>query len=307
MRISDLLTRARAALLAAAVFSGLAIAGYGQAHAQSFPFFSNGRPFFSYAPAMNYAPSLPKIKPNAAKAADDGAEAYEEGRKAYLEGDFDLAREFWEEAANGGHLYAQWQLANMYRKGIGGVKINHEKAFKYYARVARHYRDDDFDRTRLRVAVDANVWLAHYYRTGIKNTKIKARPKRAFELYTLAATATRPGHSDAQYALGLMYVTGLGVKKNVGRGMRWYFIAAQKHHTGAMMALGDLFWTGKNVGKNKIKAMMWYVLAKNSARESEALMIQERLNNISGELDDKSRKRAELAARKWETRYPFRR
>lgn len=274
--------------------------GTDAAHAQSFPFLSSGStPFYSYAPATNYAPTIPSVKNTKQK---QEADPYHQGKIAFGKGNYKLARKLWRPAAKAGHLFAGWRLANMYRLGQG-TKVNHAKAFKHYKRVAqRHINTSDYV-ARTRVTVDSVVRLADYHRLGAKGTKIKIDHKRAFALYQLAAT--HYGHSRAQYALGLMYMNGQGVKKNTARGIRWLLLSARKHNPNAQVALGEIYWKGQSVRQNKARGLMWYILARDSSSQEKQLDIDERILGYAKQVDDESRDNAKKSASLWRKKYPL--
>lgn len=62
----------------------------------------------------------------------------------------------------------------------------------------------------------------------------------------------------AQYALGAMYLEGLGVQKNPEQSMRWLMRAAENGVVDAEKLLGDVFSTGLAGGKNYPESIKWY-------------------------------------------------
>jgi TPR repeat protein len=258
--------------------------------------------FYSYAPAVNYAPDLKPARAKKTLSAEE--KLYRRGYRAFADKDYDQARKHWKKASKAGHVMATWRLGNIYRQGLG-VKTSHVRAFKYYKLVARAHEDTGVYTLRTTVTVDAIVRLGHYYRAGIRKSSVKPRPKRAFALYQLAAT--HYGHSGAQYALGGMYIKGHGGKKSTARGMRWYVLAARKHHTLAQTALGDIYWDGKLVKRDRAEALKWYLLARKSADAGANPDFVRRVDDIYKQIDDADKARVDRSVNAWLRRYPSRR
>lgn len=226
---------------------------------------------------------------------------FRRGREAYREGDFGAAREFWEGAAEDGDLFAQWRLANMYRLGQG-VPVDHAKAFSFYRKVAAQHENEGYLTPRTRITVDAMVRLADYYRTGLKQAKVAADARRAFRLYHLAATHF--GHPRAQFALGEMYCRGEGVRKDTGRGMRWYMLAARKGSAPAQAALAELYQSGEAVPRSRVRALMWYSVARENAAADLAQQLANRQQALLEAASEEERLKAQNLATLWNEKYP---
>ncbi len=78
----------------------------------------------------------------------------------------------------------------------------------------------------------------------------------------LKAFANR-GDTDAQFELGLRYLTGEGFDKNEEEGVRWLEKAAEAGHLRAMHVYGSLFEDGVMVEKDPQKAVEWYEKSAN--------------------------------------------
>lgn len=89
---------------------------------------------------------------------------------------------------------------------------------------------------------------------------------RVLDLSTLKQQAGG-GDSEAEYALGVAYEKGTGVKKNSEQAANWYRKAAEKGHAKAQNSLGVLYWLGDGVEKDKAQAVQWY---RKSARQGDA-------------------------------------
>jgi TPR repeat protein len=73
--------------------------------------------------------------------------------------------------------------------------------------------------------------------------------------------AAKQNHADAQFNLGLMYITGRGVEQNHGQAVQWLELAAKKGHAEAQFHLGVMCAAGQGVEKNTIKAFEWFTKA----------------------------------------------
>ncbi|MBA2268975.1 MAG: SEL1-like repeat protein [Chthoniobacterales bacterium] len=75
---------------------------------------------------------------------------------------------------------------------------------------------------------------------------------------TTLAEAAENGDSEAQYNLGMMYLTGLGVPQDDGTGFRWIRKAAEHNHAEAEFILGLMFDEGRATSKDEGEAAKWY-------------------------------------------------
>ncbi len=66
------------------------------------------------------------------------------------------------------------------------------------------------------------------------------------------------GDADAQFELGLRYLTGEGLKKDEKLGKEWMEKAAAQKHLRAQFVMGSLYEDGVGVKKDESKAVEWY-------------------------------------------------
>jgi hypothetical protein len=105
--------------------------------------------------------------------------------------------------------------------------------------------------------VEAQTYLARMYQLG--HLGLKKSPKRAFQLYDLAAAQ---GHVNAQFALGTeCYSSGQGTEINYKTAAHWLRSAAEHGHPGAQRNLGEAFYNGKGVAQSYDEAVRWFRLA----------------------------------------------
>jgi TPR repeat protein len=268
------------------------MAGRDQARAEGsslLDFFSLGQA----EPALNSSP-LGGLVPWA----DDMKKA----REAYARGAFEEARGYLEPAAQNGDITASLYLGHMYRLGRG-VEASTLKSLQYYQNVAEAFTPLETDRNRLRMMIHAMVQVADIYRLGDPDEGVKSNSAVAFQLY---ATASSYGDPSAQYAQGLMWLEGDGVKASPVKAVRWLVHAAKKRHPAAQALLGDLYWKGKGevLKRDRIQALTWYKLAVQSARPEEHPKIFDDHDSMDAQVTPEQRAEAEKRALAWDKAYP---
>ena len=122
-------------------------------------------------------------------------------------------------AAEGGHPVAQWKLGRMYADGDG---VDARRSARL--RLFQQHRQCSTPRTARRrrkrqIVANAFVALGRYYLDGIPNTRVKADPERAREMFPYAASYF--GNADAQYNLARMYLDGVGAPRDPKYAARW--------------------------------------------------------------------------------------
>jgi TPR repeat protein len=66
------------------------------------------------------------------------------------------------------------------------------------------------------------------------------------------------GHAGAQFQLGIMYGSGLGMTEDAALSTAWYCRAAEQGPAEAQTALGDLYAKGIGVAADPGAAREWY-------------------------------------------------
>jgi uncharacterized protein len=168
-------------------------------------------------------------------------------------------------AADQGQPAAAWKLGRMYAEG-DGVPRDDLRAFNYFSQIANTHPDENPGTPQARFVASAFVALGHYYLSGIANTKIKANPARARELYFYAATYF--GDGEAQYELGRFYMDN--APSDPHEAARWFQLAATKGHCRAEAALGDILFRGQYVPRQAARGLMWLTLSKDCVGPDEA-------------------------------------
>ena len=84
----------------------------------------------------------------------------------------------------------------------------------------------------------------------------------------LAETRQRAdqGDANAQFNLGVMYASGLGVPQDDVQAAAWYRQAADQGHADAQYYLGVMYATGQGVPQDFTQAVAWYRQAADQGR-----------------------------------------
>ena len=189
--------------------------------------------------------------------------ALQAGLEGFRSGNAISAIEALKYAAAGGELLAQWKLAKIYANG-DGVPRDDIKAYDYFSQIVANYDEDDPNRRDLAVVSSALVSLGNYNLNGIANSKVRADPQRALQMFQFAATTF--GDANAQYDLARMHLDGAGVDKDGREAIRWLFLAADKGHLQAEALLGQILFTGREgVRPRRALGLMWLTLAREAA------------------------------------------
>ena len=193
-------------------------------------------------------------------------EAFRSAAQALKTGEKDKAVTSLQYAAENGHALAQWQLGRMYAKG-DGVPQNDLRAFEYFSQLANGHADDSPDMPQARVVANAFVALGRYYLEGIPDTRVKADPDRAFDMFSYAASFF--GDPDAQYNLARLYLDGTGTTRDRRQAAKWLRLSAYKGQHQAQALLGRMLFKGEDVPRQAARGLMWLTLARDSAGSNE--------------------------------------
>ena len=162
---------------------------------------------------------------------------------------------------------AQFRLGRMYANG-DGVAQDDLQAFEYFSRIANAHAEDSPSAPQATIVANAFVALGRYYLSGIPNSKIKADPERAREMFSYAASYF--GNADAQYDLARLYLKSAGASRDDFRyGARWLGLAAQKGQHQAQALLGQMLFNGDQLPRQAARGLMWLTLATENATPEE--------------------------------------
>lgn len=235
----------------------------------------------------------------------DLEDEYKRGLIAYNKKDYVTAIKYWEPAAINGHVIAQYKVAYMYSREIGGPERNYEKAIALYRKVAKlnpYIAALNLNRIRSEPLVHANSQLelakmyldgkgvaqdhkqaGIWYQKAIASYKKKSESGNAEASYKLSLIfdsfgeqekyttwtikAASQGFDSAQFSLGNMYSDGRGVIKDEAQAVKWFTKAAEQGGYVAQFNVGLMYATGQGVKKDNEQAFNWY---KKSARQGYA-------------------------------------
>jgi TPR repeat protein len=143
------------------------------------------------------------------------------------------------ETAAGSRATAQYELASLYRQGLG-VEKDVSKAAQWYQKAANQGL----------AAAQNNLGVLYQNGNGVEKDLTKAA-----ELYRKAADQ---GFAGAQNNLGISYQNGNGVEKDLTKAAELYQKAADQGEARAQTNLGWLFENGNGVPKDFNKAAQLY-------------------------------------------------
>jgi TPR repeat protein len=69
------------------------------------------------------------------------------------------------------------------------------------------------------------------------------------------------GDARAQYNLGLLYASGLGVEQDYQAALKWHRMAAAQGHAGGQNELAQMYAKGQGVQPNQVLAYVWFSAA----------------------------------------------
>ena len=89
------------------------------------------------------------------------------------------------------------------------------------------------------------------------------------------------GNSDAQFALGYMYLQGKGVVMDYKKAMKWFRLAAEQGDSDAQNNLGLMYAVGNGVVEDRVYARMWFEIAASNGSEGAKKNLEASSNTIS--------------------------
>lgn len=168
-----------------------------------------------------FAPE-PQEPPEPAEPAVSEEDPFNTGRDAYRAGDYEAALTSFLQAAEQGHVEAQFLCGQMYRRGIG-TEANDRSALIWYKRAAKQGH------------LSGQLACASIYEDG-RGTEIDL--KRSLSWYEQAA---KQGSVEAQLKCGYMYYGGRAETRNPKKARRWLESAAENGSEEARKFLEERF------------------------------------------------------------------
>uniref|UniRef100_UPI0026221BAF tetratricopeptide repeat protein n=1 Tax=uncultured Desulfovibrio sp. TaxID=167968 RepID=UPI0026221BAF len=182
--------------------------------------------------------------------------AEERNRKAlaaYGRGEYHLALQLWQPAAEAGDAQAMNNLGVLYDKGLG-VEPDVGRALHWYAKSAEAGHPSG---------------MCNFGRMLEQGRGIPQDVEEAARWFDLAA---RKGQPEAQYNLGMLYEQGHGVGKDDAAAAAWYSRAAAANQPNALARLGHFYREGRVVKKNRESATL---LLYGAAMQGNAAAMKE--------------------------------
>jgi TPR repeat protein len=108
--------------------------------------------------------------------------------------------------------------------------------------------------------------------------------------------AADQGYAIAQYNLGFLYDTGIGVARDFAEAAKWYVRSVDQGDAGAQANLGAMYAQGQGVPRDNVQAYMWSSLAAAQG-DSDALKNR---NAVAKAMTPDQIAEAQRLARGWE-------
>ena len=201
-----------------------------------------------------------------------------------VEQDYEQALHLYECSSEQGNPYADYELAKMFRDGIGTEKNAFQadthflRAFNGFFQLERNSHDDKLQ-YRLGQMLHTGTGTekddraaADFWERSAKLGNINAQyalgklwlesgtgnPEQAVGWITKAADG---GNAAAQYALGKLYRDGVYVQQNVGKAVELFTLSAEQKSEYAAYQLGRLYLAGEGIPKEVDAAIKWLSLS----------------------------------------------
>jgi len=177
----------------------------------------------------------------------------------YHQGDFNTAiyqfQTIADEADSEQAAIANFMLGKMYERG-DGVLIDDQIALSYYELASASGHLDAKQRTEEFNSSDESIVQSWYME------------------------AAWDGDLDAQYNLGYLFESGLGVQIDKGRAIQWYEEAAKKQHSEAQFRLGLLLIGSESSYRDIPAGKIWLNAAAENGNNIAKLIVERLLGNV---------------------------
>lgn len=149
------------------------------------------------------------------------------------------AIKYFQQAAEQGHVVAQYVLGYSYYYGEGVAEDNYA-AVSWFLKAAEQGDDD----------AQYYLGLCYYRGHGVTEDDYAA--------VSWFRKAAEQGNKEAQYRLGDCYYLGHGVTEDYYAAVSWFRKAAEQGEAGAQYSLGECYYYGDGVSKDYYAAVGWY-------------------------------------------------
>lgn len=227
--------------------------------------------------------------------------AFERGVQAFKAGHHEQAIPALTEAAAKGksntRFYSEFYLARVYSESAGAI-ADHAKAFVLFRKIADENAEiDPSESQRAPFVARALIALASYTRSGLKDIKLEANPRRAADYLYHAANYF--GDRDAQLELAKVYLGSDASKDDVRRGMHYLSSLSEENVPAAQATLAEMFWRGRHVKQDEERALALITMAAENAPAHERMWIEDTYHSIYCGATVTTRKMADGLIARW--------
>lgn len=196
-------------------------------------------------------------------------------------------------SAKQGFPYASFEVAKMYRDGIG-TNMNEKESNKYFRsafigfeKLEKQSHDDKIQ-YRLGWMLENGVGIEKDIRRAKKYYEKSAKLENTFACYSLAKLilaednptiteiktaieyleqASTSGNQYAQYSLGVLYLNGKYVEKNIYKAIELFELSSKQSNEYAAYQLGKLFLKGEDIEKDIPSAVKWFLISAEKGNQ----------------------------------------
>ena len=205
----------------------------------------------------------------------------------------ELAFDWYAKAAQKNDAVAQYYLGVMYGNGETRSGVKDYKKALYWLQLAldngqseaqaaiNHFKQEMSDEKDVYTGYDSNTPSNNHTASTIAELQemfTKGVNYFSSQDYINALKWFRKGaeqgFSPAQFFLGVMYHSGLGVEKNLGEAVKLYKKAAEQGIPDAQCSLGNMYEYGQGVNSNYTEAVKWYKKAAEQGNERAIKKLQ---------------------------------
>ncbi len=150
----------------------------------------------------------------------------------------------------------------------------------------------------LRASAEAGDAEAQFILGGMYVTGVGV-PQDAAEAVAWYRRAAEQGDARAQYNLGGMYRKGRGVPQDAAGAVAWYRRAAEQGHARAQYNLGGMYRQGRGVPQDAAEAHMWLTIAASRSTGAERELIVTARAAVAARMTPPDLREAERRAQAW--------
>lgn len=104
--------------------------------------------------------------------------------------------------------------------------------------------------------------------------------------------AASAGDADAMYALGQMYASGRGIKKDEKLATGYFLKAANLGNAEAQQSLGSALMLGEGIEQDMVEALKWFIISARSGNKAAGSYTQKVGRFLSRDMQREARMKA---------------